>query len=283
MDMPIDKVVHIQKISQETASLDTSVGDDDDDSKLEDFIEDVKNLPPDKSAARQLLKDYVTDSMLKTSDFDFNLPENLIAQTPFFPKEKTKMLVCKNGEFLDRQLTNLGEEFEIFVAVGEQDGPQDLQKKLEDWQADHDRAALTILQLKHLHRSIRPNQDIQAVLEIARLYQRIRPDIVHLNSTKAGIIGSFAKFGLWFRRAAVVYTVHGWVFNEPLHDKVRWLYAWLEKVTARCKDKIIVLSKPDKDSGTRVLQVSENCFTVIPLGIDTPTPAWSSTKAREVH
>jgi glycosyltransferase involved in cell wall biosynthesis len=160
--------------------------------------------------------------------------------------------------------TNLGEEFEIFVAVGEQDGPQDLQKKLEDWQADHDRAALTILQLKHLHRSIRPNQDIQAVLEIARLYQRIRPDIVHLNSTKAGIIGSFAKFGLWFRRAAVVYTVHGWVFNEPLHDKVRWLYAWLEKVTARCKDKIIVLSKPDKDSGTRVLQVSENCFTVIP-------------------
>ncbi|MEK9157034.1 MAG: sigma-70 family RNA polymerase sigma factor, partial [Patescibacteria group bacterium] len=31
MDMPIDKVVHIQKISQETASLDTSVGDDDDD------------------------------------------------------------------------------------------------------------------------------------------------------------------------------------------------------------------------------------------------------------
>lgn len=63
MDMPIDKVVHIQKISQETASLDTSVGDDDDDSKLEDFIEDVKNLPPDKSAARQLLKDYVTDAM----------------------------------------------------------------------------------------------------------------------------------------------------------------------------------------------------------------------------
>ncbi len=63
MDMAIDKVVHIQKISQETASLDTSVGDDDDDSKLEDFIEDVKNLPPDKSAARQLLKDYVTDAM----------------------------------------------------------------------------------------------------------------------------------------------------------------------------------------------------------------------------
>lgn len=63
MDMPLEKVQHIQKISQETVSLDTSVGDDDDDSKLEDFIEDVKNLPPDKSAARQLLKDYVNEAM----------------------------------------------------------------------------------------------------------------------------------------------------------------------------------------------------------------------------
>jgi RNA polymerase primary sigma factor len=63
MDMPLEKVQHIQKISQETVSLDTSVGDDDDDSKLEDFIEDVKNLSPDKAAARQLLKDYVHEAM----------------------------------------------------------------------------------------------------------------------------------------------------------------------------------------------------------------------------
>jgi RNA polymerase primary sigma factor len=63
LDMPLDKVQHIQKISQETVSLDTSVGDDDDDSKLEDFIEDVKNLPPDKMAARQLLRDYVRSAM----------------------------------------------------------------------------------------------------------------------------------------------------------------------------------------------------------------------------
>ncbi len=63
LEMPLDKVQHIQKISQETVSLDTSVGDDDEDSKLEDFIEDVKNLPPDKAAARQLLKDYVKEAM----------------------------------------------------------------------------------------------------------------------------------------------------------------------------------------------------------------------------
>lgn len=63
LDLPIDKVRHIKKISQETVSLEASVGDDDEDSKLEDFIEDVKTISPDKQAARQLLKDYVRESM----------------------------------------------------------------------------------------------------------------------------------------------------------------------------------------------------------------------------
>ena len=45
--------------------------------------------------------------MLKTSDFDFYLPPELIAQTPFFPKEKTKMLICKDGAILDSQVIKL--------------------------------------------------------------------------------------------------------------------------------------------------------------------------------
>ncbi len=61
MNQEVDKVRHIIKISQDTVSLETSVGDDDDDSTLEDFIEDVKNVTPDRSAALQLLRDYVRD------------------------------------------------------------------------------------------------------------------------------------------------------------------------------------------------------------------------------
>ncbi|MFC1612317.1 sigma-70 family RNA polymerase sigma factor [Patescibacteria group bacterium] len=59
MEENIDKVRHIKKISQDTVSLETSVGEDDEDSKLEDFIEDLRTISPDKAAARQLLKDYV--------------------------------------------------------------------------------------------------------------------------------------------------------------------------------------------------------------------------------
>ncbi|MEK7665624.1 MAG: sigma-70 family RNA polymerase sigma factor [Patescibacteria group bacterium] len=63
MGEPIDKVRHIIKISQETVSLEASVGEDDEDSKLGDFIEDVKNISPDKAAAREILRDYVQMSM----------------------------------------------------------------------------------------------------------------------------------------------------------------------------------------------------------------------------
>ena len=63
MGEDVEKVRHIIKISQETVSLETSVGDDDDDSQLGDFIEDVKNLSPDRASALQLLRDYVRTSI----------------------------------------------------------------------------------------------------------------------------------------------------------------------------------------------------------------------------
>ena len=61
MGEEVDKVRHIIKISQDTVSLETSVGEDDEDSTLEDFIEDMKNVTPDRAAALQLLRDYVHD------------------------------------------------------------------------------------------------------------------------------------------------------------------------------------------------------------------------------
>lgn len=61
MGETIDKVRYIIKISQDTISLETTVGEDEEDSTLEDFIEDVKNVTPDRAAALQLLKDYVRE------------------------------------------------------------------------------------------------------------------------------------------------------------------------------------------------------------------------------
>ncbi len=61
MGEPLDKILHIIKISQETISIETSVGEDDEDSTLEDFIEDVRTVTPDRAAALELLRDYVDE------------------------------------------------------------------------------------------------------------------------------------------------------------------------------------------------------------------------------
>ena len=63
MGIPLDKARHIIKISQDTVSLETSVGEDEDDSTLGDFIEDIKTTSPDQSAALRLLRDHVKDTI----------------------------------------------------------------------------------------------------------------------------------------------------------------------------------------------------------------------------
>jgi RNA polymerase primary sigma factor len=61
MDMEVDKIRHIQKISQETVSLETSVGDSDDESVLGDFIEDTETIMPHQAASRKLLTNHVIE------------------------------------------------------------------------------------------------------------------------------------------------------------------------------------------------------------------------------
>ncbi len=57
MGIDVSKVHHIQKISQETVSLETPVGEDEEDSVLAEFIEDEKVIAPSVEAARTLLKE----------------------------------------------------------------------------------------------------------------------------------------------------------------------------------------------------------------------------------
>lgn len=59
MGVEVEKVRHIQKIAQETISLETPVGDDDEDSAIGEFIEDEKEIMPHQAAARHILKDQI--------------------------------------------------------------------------------------------------------------------------------------------------------------------------------------------------------------------------------
>jgi RNA polymerase primary sigma factor len=68
MGIEVEKVYQLKKISQETVSIDTPVGDsDEEDSYLGDFIEDPDSVTPQETAGRQILREYV-QKVLKDLD-----------------------------------------------------------------------------------------------------------------------------------------------------------------------------------------------------------------------
>ncbi len=70
MDMEPEKIEYINKIRQETSSLDAGIGRDGDeeDSVLGDFIEDEDTISPEESATNQLLKEKVAEVLSSLSD-----------------------------------------------------------------------------------------------------------------------------------------------------------------------------------------------------------------------
>jgi RNA polymerase primary sigma factor len=67
MGIDVEKVRHIQKISQEVLSIEAPVGDEED-STLSDFIPDEKSITPAQMAARALLRDLLKEIMVDLSE-----------------------------------------------------------------------------------------------------------------------------------------------------------------------------------------------------------------------
>ena len=138
--------------------------------------------------------------------------------------------------------TNLpGENYEIAVAAGGNNSTvENLFTKLDE-------KNVKSYSLKNLVRPVNPWLDLKAYFELKELIKKFKPDILHLNSSKAGVIGALAG-----RRAKVkkiIYTVHGFVFNEPLPSWKKLFYFWSEKFSAHFKDKLICVSDFDRQTG----------------------------------
>ena len=69
MGVDVDKIYQIEKIDQDTVSLESPVGSDDDDGKsvLGDFIKDDKILSPDQEVARRILADQLHEILEELS------------------------------------------------------------------------------------------------------------------------------------------------------------------------------------------------------------------------
>jgi glycosyltransferase involved in cell wall biosynthesis len=98
-----------------------------------------------------------------------------------------------------------------------------------------------------LVREVSPASDLRAVLILAELFRAMGADVVHTNSSKAGIVGRLAA-----RRARVprvLHTVHGWPFHAHQRPAVAGVWRSLERHTAPLAEHLVVVADADREKG----------------------------------
>jgi len=74
-------------------------------------------------------------------------------------------------------------------------------------------AGVRTVEIPHFQRDISIFKDWRVIGELWQLYKTEQPAIVHLNSSKAGLLG--ALVGRIARVPLLIFTIHGWAFHEP--------------------------------------------------------------------
>ena len=120
----------------------------------------------------------------------------------------------------------LCKEHEVIVASGEGDG------KMWDMLSPE----VIKHQCRHLQRAISLTKDPLALLELIRINAEYKPDVIHLHSSKAGLLGRIA-----FPSSKIVYTVHGFDSIRVAHRKM----LPLEKFMQNFCHSIVGVSKYD--------------------------------------
>jgi len=128
--------------------------------------------------------------------------------------------------------TNLPKEhFEVLVAMGEGNA---LLEKLQN-------KGIRTVQIPFLQRNINPLKEIASFFYLIKLFKDERPDIVHLNSSKAGGLGGIA--GRLTGVPRIIFTGHGWAFNEKRNLFSRILIAGFHWATIALSHTTVAVSK----------------------------------------
>jgi len=105
--------------------------------------------------------------------------------------------------------------------------------------------------------------DLRAFFELLSLYRRERPDVVHLNSSKAGGVGALAARVSGVKN--IIFTSHGLVWDEDRGKIATLLIYAFSRFTFALSHKVIVISK-DNFARTQTF-FSKKKYTLIHNGL----------------
>lgn len=87
---------------------------------------------------------------------------------------------------------------------------------------------VNLIQL-NMVREFSPIKDLKSVYKLTKELKKINPDVIHLHSSKAGVLGRIAYFFL-FKKKKLYYTPHGYSFlRKDISKPVRKIYWLIEK------------------------------------------------------
>ena len=127
-------------------------------------------------------------------------------------------------------------------------------------------ASVPWVQVRHLRRRVSPIADYLALWQITQTIRRLRVDIIHTHSSKAGFLGRLGA-----RLAGVphiVHTPHGHVFEGYFSPAATRTFIALERLAARWTDRIITLSDEEARDHLRYGIGRPRQFVTIPSGVD---------------
>jgi glycosyltransferase involved in cell wall biosynthesis len=113
--------------------------------------------------------------------------------------------------------------------------------------------------------------DLAAIVRLARILRRDRPQIVHTHAAKAGALGRVAAILAFPRprtRPVLVHTFHGHSLTGYFAPGVARVYTAIERILARSTDALVAVSPEIRDELVDLGVAAAVRFTVVPLGFD---------------
>ena len=156
--------------------------------------------------------------------------------------------------------------FSVAVASG---GDGKLVERLSD-------ASVRTITLPSLRNDIGLLGSVYTLVTLIRLFRKEKPDLIHTNSTVAGLLGALA--GRIARVPSIVFTSHGWAFNEDRPLLILSFLFILQWLTLLLSHHAIAVSKKTK-AQVKHLPFVEKKISVIYNGIS-PIKSLSREKAR---
>lgn len=129
--------------------------------------------------------------------------------------------------------------------------------------------------VEDLGRSISPLRDLRALFSLIRIMRRLRPDVVHTHTAKAGTLGRIAA--ITTRVPVVVHTFHGHTFHGYFNKATSLMVSLWESLLARFSSAVIAIS-PRQAADLIDAGLPRKKVRIIPLGL--PLERFANGSAR---